>query len=157
MTPPISPMGLMGLMRQKGKPLTIQRAPFHEKIAPPTLSGAFVREIMVVRAGDAAAEEAEESSIFEFPGRRRTRPRTMVEVSPKQRSRRAAQLLRAGSYLPVENSVRKLLVASQKGGVGRTTTSINLAAAAALAETRVLLLDADPLSSVSAALNLENH
>jgi chromosome partitioning protein len=57
----------------------------------------------------------------------------------------------------VENSVRKLLVASQKGGVGRTTTSINLAAAAALAETRVLLLDADPLSSVSAALNLENH
>jgi cellulose biosynthesis protein BcsQ len=53
--------------------------------------------------------------------------------------------------------VRKLLVASQKGGVGRTTTSINLAAAAALAKTRVLLLDADPLSSVSAALNLENH
>ncbi len=53
--------------------------------------------------------------------------------------------------------MRKLLVASQKGGVGRTTTSINLAAAAALAETRVLLLDADPLSSVSAALDLENH
>jgi chromosome partitioning protein len=81
----------------------------------------------------------------------------MVKVSPKQRSRRVVQRLRVGSYLLVENSVRKLLVASQKGGVGRTTTSINLAAAAALAETRVLLLDADPLSSVSAALNLENH
>jgi chromosome partitioning protein len=53
--------------------------------------------------------------------------------------------------------VRKLLVASQKGGVGKTTTSINLAAAAAMAGTRVLLLDADPLSSISVSLNLAEH
>jgi chromosome partitioning protein len=78
----------------------------------------------------------------------------MVVVSPR---RRVAQRLGTGLNLLVENPVRKLLVASQKGGVGKTTTSINLAAAAALAETRVLLLDADPLSSVSTALNLENH
>jgi chromosome partitioning protein len=53
--------------------------------------------------------------------------------------------------------VRKLLVASQKGGVGKTTSSVNLAAAAALAGNRVLLLDADPLSSISASLNLAAH
>jgi chromosome partitioning protein len=53
--------------------------------------------------------------------------------------------------------VRKLLVASQKGGVGKTTTSMNLAAAAALYGTRVLLLDADPLSNISTALNLAEH
>ncbi len=53
--------------------------------------------------------------------------------------------------------MRKLLVASQKGGVGKTTTSINLAAAAAAAAGRVLLLDADPLSNVSTALRLANH
>jgi chromosome partitioning protein len=53
--------------------------------------------------------------------------------------------------------VRKLLVASQKGGVGKTTTSMNLAAAAALSGTRVLLLDADPLSNISSALNLHEH
>jgi len=53
--------------------------------------------------------------------------------------------------------VRKLLVASQKSGVGKTTASVNLAAAAARAGARVLLLDADPLSSISTALNLAHH
>jgi chromosome partitioning protein len=53
--------------------------------------------------------------------------------------------------------VRKLLVASQKGGVGKTTTSMNVAAAAAMTGTRVLLLDADPLSNISTALNLAEH
>jgi len=53
--------------------------------------------------------------------------------------------------------LRKLLVASQKGGVGKTTTSMNLAAAAAQNGTRVLLLDADPLSNISTALNLAEH
>jgi chromosome partitioning protein len=41
--------------------------------------------------------------------------------------------------------------------VGKTTTSMNLAAATALTGTRVLLLDADPLSNVSTALNLAEH
>ena len=53
--------------------------------------------------------------------------------------------------------MRKLLVASQKGGVGKTTTSMNLAAAAAHSGTRVLLLDADPVGNISTALNLAEH
>src|ERR1700730_8137478 len=57
----------------------------------------------------------------------------------------------------VESAVRKLLVASQKGGVGKTTTSINLAAATAMAGARGLLLAADPLSSISASLTLSQH
>jgi chromosome partitioning protein len=49
-------------------------------------------------------------------------------------------------------SVRKVLIASQKSGVGATTTAVNLAAAAAQAGGRILLLDADPLGCLSVML-----
>ncbi|HEV3144844.1 MAG TPA: AAA family ATPase, partial [Gemmataceae bacterium] len=53
--------------------------------------------------------------------------------------------------------LRKLLIASQKGGVGKTTTAINLSTAAALSGAPVLLVDTDPVGSVAASLNLHNH
>lgn len=51
--------------------------------------------------------------------------------------------------------MRKLMIASQKGGVGKTTTALNLAVVASEHGHRVLLLDTDPLGGISAALAVD--
>ncbi len=66
-------------------------------------------------------------------------------------------LLRPAAGPEVRNPARVIALANQKGGVGKTTSVINLGAALAELHNRVLLVDMDPQGSLGVGLGAEPH
>ena len=64
---------------------------------------------------------------------------------------------RLSEPLPRPAKARVMVVANQKGGVGKTTSTVNMAAALAQHGLRVLVIDLDPQGNASTALSIDHH
>jgi chromosome partitioning protein len=132
--------------------ITLQFAPAPQPPAPV----AFPVEAPLAQAADEVP--APPAPLQEPAARLREALRDSDASTPLADQAAAAVRVRSGSEVFPKPAQRRIItVANQKGGVGKTTTTVNLAVSLALHGATVLVIDLDPQGNASTALGVPHH
>jgi len=146
---PSAGLGWPGQDMTPNRAFAVQRAVATEPGTPPT--DVFVsRETTSSEYVEVLSEREQLAASLPEPGAETPLARAVAEDA-----RRRISL--TGKIFPKPDHTRVLTVANQKGGVGKTTTTVNVAAALAQAGLRVLVVDIDPQGNASTALGIDHH